>query len=436
MMIGIEEYQLRRTKLCQRLPEGSVALLAGARLQIRNGDAHYRFRQASDFYYLTGFEEPDAILILFAGATGESILFNNPRDPAIELWTGKRLGQEGACRDLGMQAAYPVEEFQDRLPDLLANKSGVYYALEQENPLQEPIFEALQSLKKRIRQGIKAPDTLSAIEPLLSEMRLIKSKAEIAVIRRAAEISVIAHRKAMRACPKLQHEYELEAELAYEFMRLGCRGLAYDTIVGAGAHACILHYTNNDGPFKPGEMVLVDAGGEYQNYASDITRTYPVNGRFSKPGRTIYELVLKAQKAGIACIKPGALWSSIQGTMVNVLTSGLCELGILSGKLEDLITAEAYKPFYKHNSGHWLGLDVHDVGRYKLDNEWRPLEPGMVLTVEPGLYISEGMTGVDPKWWNIGVRIEDDILVTETGHENLTKDLPVEVAEIEALMHG
>lgn len=435
-MISQQEYQTRRSRLAQQLPDGAIAVVAAAVEKNRNGDTHYRFRQDSDFYYLTGLNEPDALLLILAGDNGDSFLFNNPRNPDEEQWTGRRLGQEGACQVLGMKEAFPIGELDHRLWEFLADRSAVYYAIGHRPELDQRILSALNLLKGKIRRGIKAPDTLCDIAPLISEMRLIKSPMEISLMRRAATISTAAHRRAMQAVTALAFEYELEAELLHEFTRQGCRSVAYESIVGSGANACVLHYSANNQALKQGDLVLIDAGGEFENYAADITRTFPVSGRFSDDQRAIYELVLRAQMAGIACIRPGTLWPLIQETMVRVLTEGLCELGLLRGNVDDLIAAQAYRPFYMHNSGHWLGLDVHDCGRYKINNEWRPLEVGMVLTVEPGLYICANTPGVDERWWDIGVRIEDDILVTEDGHENLTGSLPVETADIEALIRG
>lgn len=435
-MISQEEYQARRKKLAQQLPEGSVAIIPAAHELLRNGDTHYRFRQDSDFYYLTGFNEPDALLVITGGKDSKSILFNRPRNPAEEQWTGKRLGQDGAESQLGIHAAFPVHTIKEKLPELLAGSSAVYYVLARNPSLEKQILQALKVVKAQVRRGVKAPDSLCDLEPVLSEMRLFKSEAELDLMRRAASISVDAHKRAMQACKNLDHEYQLEAELIHEFSRHGCRSVAYDPIVGGGENACILHYTDNDQPLHSGDLVLIDAGGEYGNYAADITRTFPVNGTFSPEQKIIYELVLKSQKAGIAAIKPGFPWNGVQQIIVRILTEGLCELGLLHGSVDELVAKEAYKPFYMHNSGHWLGLDVHDSGRYKVNNEWRPLEAGMVLTVEPGLYISAGTPGVDKRWWNIGVRIEDDVLVTKTGHEVLTAALPVDVDEIEALMRG
>ena len=433
-MITQQEYQERRKKLAQYLPEGSIAVISAAHEALRNGDAHYRFRQDSNFYYLTGFNEPDALLVLIAGTEEHSILFSRPRNPAEEQWTGKRLGQEGALADLGMQQAFPVSSIAEELPKLLGGKSAIYYAVARNPELEKIIMNALMAVKGQVRRGVKAPESLCDLEPILGEMRLFKSEAELDLMRQAARISVEAHMQAMRHCKWLEDEYQLEAELIYEFARQGCRSVAYDPIVGGGENACVLHYTDNNQPLNPGDLVLIDAGGEYENYAADITRTFPVNGTFSSEQKSIYELVLKSQKAGIAAVKPGAPWNAVQQTIVHILTTGLCELGILKGNVDELIAQEAYRPFYMHNSGHWLGLDVHDSGVYKINGEWRLLEPGMVLTVEPGLYISSHMPGVDKRWWGIGVRIEDDVVVTSNGHEVLTAALPVDVDEIEALM--
>lgn len=435
-MITQEEYQARRKKLASSLPKDSIALISAAPESIRNGDAHYRYRQDSHFHYLTGFDEPEALLIVTAGPNSQSILFNRPRDLLQEQWVGRRQGQEGAITELGMDSAFAITDLASELPKMLIGKSSLYYVLGHNLELETIIREALITLKNQIRKGVKGPEAFCDLEPILSEMRLFKSKAEIELMQRAADISVEAHARAMRLCSQLCYEYQLEAELIYEFARHGCRSVAYDPIVGSGENACILHYTQNNQPLKQGDLVLIDAGGEYEGYAADITRTFPVSGTYTQDQRSIYELVLKAQKAGIAAVKPGLAWNAVQQIIIEILTTGLCELGILKGEVDDLIAKEAYKPFYMHNSGHWLGLDVHDCGRYKINNAWRPLEPGMVLTVEPGLYISSEMEGVDKRWWGIGVRIEDDVLVTDTGHEVLTAALPVDIDAIEALMRG
>lgn len=435
-MITQAEYLARRIKLAEQLPADSIAVIAANQELLRNGDSHYRFRQDSDFFYLTGFNEPDALLVIVPGAEVQCILFNRARNPAEEQWTGARLGQEGAVSELGMDASMSVSTLVEELPKLFSGKSSIYYKLGRNAILEKQVIQSLNSIKAQIRRGVKAPDALCDLEPVLSEMRLFKSKAEQDMMRRAATISVNAHLRAMQVCKMMKHEYELEAELVHEFARHGCRSVAYDPIVGSGENACILHYTDNNKPLRHGDLVLIDAGGEYGNYAADITRTFPVSGTFTAEQKIIYELVLKSQKAGIAAVKPGLPWNGVQQVILRILTEGLCDIGILHGSVDELIAKEAYKPFYMHNSGHWLGLDVHDSGRYRINNEWRPLEAGMVLTVEPGLYISSGISGVDKRWWGIGVRIEDDVLVTPTGHEVLTGALPVDVDEIEALMRG
>jgi Xaa-Pro aminopeptidase len=304
------------------------------------------------------------------------------------------------------------------------------------SPWEKQMNDACQRLRGRARRGVHAPESLCDLGPILGEMRLLKSEAEIGLMQRAADISVAAHQRAMRVCHQVTHEYELEAELLHEFFRQGCRSVAYDSIVAGGHNACILHYTDNNQPLNPGELVLIDAGGEYENYAADITRTFPINGCFSTEQRLIYDLVLRAQKAGIACVRPGCVWDEVQRTIVRILTEGLVALGLLQGAVDELIERRAYQLFYRHNSGHWLGIDVHDAGSYQLHGKWRPLEPGMVLTVEPGLYINADLPNVDPRWWGIGVRIEDDVQVTHDGHINLTGALAVEIDDLEALVRG
>lgn len=435
-MITQQEYQMRRKALATRLPSDCVAVLPAAGELFRNGDAHYRFRQDSDFYYLTGFNEPDALLLVNAGTDGQSILFNRPRNPAEEQWVGKRLGQERACDVLRVDAAYSLASLDAKLPELLAGKQAIYFALGRYPVWEQRILAAWEIVKGQVRRGVIAPGAFCDLAPMLGEMRLIKSTAEIALMQRAAHISVTAHQHAMQACRKADYEYQLEAELLYEFSRQGCRSVAYDPIVAAGGNACVLHYTENNQPLQRGDLVLIDAAGEFENYAADITRTFPVNGHFSPEQRSIYELVLRAQKAGIACVKPGCFWDEIQRTIIQILTEGLVDLGLLHGSVDELIEGGAYKPFYMHNSGHWLGLDVHDSGLYKQHGAWRALEPGMVLTVEPGIYISPDIDGIDSRWWNIGVRIEDDILVTPDGHKNLSGDLVVEIDDLEAFIRG
>lgn len=435
-MISLSEYQNRRKHLAMQLPQGSIALIPAARECLRNGDAHYRFRQDSDFYYLTGFNEPDALLLITAGQQSESVLFNRERNFSEEQWTGKRLGQEGACEQLGVDVAYPLATLDTQLPQCFADKTAILYPVGRYPAWDKLIFDTWKIVKGKIRQGTNPPESFSDVGLILGEMRLFKSDAELQLMREASRVSVAAHQRAMRACLNATYEYELEAEILYELNRQGVRNVAYDSIVAGGSNACVLHYTDNNQALRPGDLVLIDAGGEVQNYAADITRTFPINGRFSPEQKLIYELVLASQKAGKNCIRPGCLWDDVQQAVVGVLTSGLKDLGLLHGSVDDLIATGAYKPFYMHRSGHWLGLDVHDVGRYKNDGQWRPLQQGMVLTVEPGLYIHESIQGIDSRWHGIGVRIEDDICVTLQGYENLTGALAVEVKDIEALVRG
>ena len=429
-------YKARRQQLAKNLPTNALAIIPAASEQLRNGDSHYRFRQDSDFYYLTGFDEPDAVLLITGGDRSESVLFNRPKSELEERWTGPRLGQENAPVQLGVDAAFPLAELETCLLEMLLDKRAVYYPMGRYPQHERMLRHAWTRVKSQARRGQHIPEVFADIMPILGELRVIKDDYEINCMREAARISVKAHEAVMRACQHAQHEYELEAEFLYALGREGCRELAYSSIVAGGARACTLHYTANNQALNPDELVLIDAGGEVGCYAADITRTYPAGGNFSTEQRLIYELVLRAQHAGIACVKPGAAWDSMQTAIVNELTSGLLELGILKGSVDELIELGAYKPFYMHSSGHWLGLDVHDTGAYLINNKARLLEPGMALTVEPGLYIPENYEGIDARWWGIGVRIEDDILVTQGGHDNLTGALATAPDALEDLVRG
>lgn len=425
-------FRQRRALLAKHLPQDTIAVLPAASEVCRNGDAHYPFRQDSDFYYLTGFNEPDALLLI--RAHGESILFTRPRHLKEEQWTGKRLGPDDAVTTLGLYAAYSLHDLEARLPELLANQQAIYYTLGQHPTWQSQLFSAWQKVQGQSRQGIVAPSAFCDLAPILGELRLKKDAHELQAMREAARISMEGHRCAMRARQTAQFEYQLEAAFRFATIQAGCRDVAYEPIVASGANACVLHYTANDKPLAPHDLVLIDAGAEYQGYAADITRVFPKQGVFTDEQRQIYQLVYAAQQAAIAEIRPGMLWDTMQNVIVRRLTEGLVDLGLLRGAVDDLIAEKAYLPFYMHQSGHWLGLDVHDRGAYKVKQQWRPLEPNMVLTVEPGLYISPGMPQVDPRWWGIGVRIEDDIAVTTHGYENLTADLLSELSDIEAFL--
>lgn len=429
------EFKRRRQQLISQLEDNSVLILAGNTLVTRNNDSHYRFRQDSDFYYLTGFEEPESVMVLLKdNAKSHYILFNRPSCYEQELWEGYRAGQHGACAEYGADESFPIQELEHRIKSLLINKSHIYYRIGNDPLIDKHLPSWLGEIKKAARKGLHAPETFHDIGPVLSEMRLFKSPAEIATLRRVCELSAHAHVQAMKQAPKVTHEYQLEATLTHAFINKGCRAAAYDPIVAAGANACILHYTSNNQIIPDDALILIDAGGELDNYAADITRTFPKSGRFTAPQKAIYQLVLKAQLAGLECIKPGTAWTTIQDTMVKVITEGLVSLGILQGDVAALIEQKAYQRFYMHGSGHWLGLDVHDAGSYKQQGQWRSLQPGMVLTVEPGIYIDARHQDVDSCWHGIGVRIEDDLLITDTGYENLTHAVPKTVEEIEALI--
>ena len=429
------EYARRRKALMAQMEPNSIAILPAAPVYIRNRDVEHVYRQDSDFQYLTGFPEPEAVLALIPGREhGEYVLFCRERNPERELWDGLRAGQEGAVSQYGADDAFPIGDIDDILPGLIEGRDRVYYAIGCNQEFDHRLMEWINLIRSKARQGAQPPNEFVALDHLLHDMRLYKSAAEAKVMREAAEISARAHVRAMQACRAGLYEYHLEAELDYEFRKGGAKMPAYGSIVAAGRNACILHYRENDAPLKDGDLVLIDAGCEIDCYASDITRTFPVSGTFSAEQKAIYELVLAAQEAAFKEIAPGKHWNEAHEATVRVITAGLLELGLLEGALDELIAAEAYKPFYMHRAGHWLGMDVHDVGDYKVGGEWRVLEAGMAMTVEPGIYIAVDNEQVAKKWRGIGVRIEDDVLVTRSGCEILTGGVPKSVAEIEALM--
>ncbi len=431
-----KEYSRRRKRLMDMMGDQSVAIIPTAPVSIRNRDVEFSFRPESDFYYLTGYSEPEAVAVLIPDRHhGEYVLFCRERDEKMEIWNGRRAGLEGACELYGANDAFPIEDMDDILPGLLEDRDRIYYTMGNNAPFDHRVLGWVNQVRKRIRTGVKSPDEFISLNHLLHEMRLFKSRDEVSLMRKAAKIAASAHKRAMRICKPGMMEYQIEAELLHEFMLNGARSPAYPSIVGGGANSCILHYTENADELKDGDILLIDAGAEYGNYASDISRTFPVNGTYSREQRQIYELVLDANLAAIAEVKPGKHWNDPHDIAVSVLTEGLLSLGILKGKLSALIKEQSYKKYFMHRTGHWLGMDVHDVGDYKLDGEWRNLEPGMVTTIEPGLYF-QPHKGLSSKWWNIGVRIEDDVLVTRDGNEVMTRDVPKAVDEIEALMAG
>lgn len=431
-MIKKDEYAKRRQTLMQTIGPEGIVILPAANEVIRNGDSTYPFRQNSDFYYLTGFNEPDAVLVLAPNRKGgEYLLFNRVRDRAMEIWNGPRAGLDGARQDYLADEAFPISQFELLLPELIIGRKVIHYPLGLNKNFDRILLKAVNKIRAKIRTGVQPPIAFADVGISLHEMRLFKSPAELATIQKAIDITQQGHVRAMQICQPGMMEYELEAALSYEFKRLGARRYAYDPIVGTGGNTCILHYVETNQQIADGDLVLIDAGAEYENYAADITRTFPANGRFSAEQRDIYELVLAAQLAAISSIKPGASWSKAQDIIVKIFTQGLIDLKILQGDVDTLIEQEAYFQFYMHRSGHWLGLDVHDVGRYKIDQQWRELMPGMVFTVEPGLYLSADIKGLDKRWHNIGVRIEDNVVVTESGYEVLSAKIPKTVAEME-----
>jgi Xaa-Pro aminopeptidase len=413
----------------------SIAILPAAPMYIRNRDVEHIYRQDSDFQYLSGFPEPEAVIALIPGREhGEYVLFCRERDPARELWDGLRAGQDGAISEYGADDAFPIGDIDDILPGLIEGRSRVYYAIGSNQEFDHRLMEWINTIRSKARQGAQPPNEFVALDHLLHDLRLYKSASEVKVMKHAADISARAHVRAMQASRVGLCEYHLEAELDYEFRKGGAKMPAYGSIVAAGKNACILHYRENDAVLKDGDLVLIDAGCEIDCYASDITRTFPVNGRFSAEQKAIYELVLAANEEAFKHIAPGKHWNEAHEATVKVITAGLVELGLLQGDVEELIATEAYKPFYMHRAGHWLGMDVHDVGDYKVGGEWRVLEPGMAMTVEPGIYIAADNQDVAKKWRGIGVRIEDDVVVTRGGCEILTGGVPKTVAQIEALM--
>jgi Xaa-Pro aminopeptidase len=430
-----KEFVARRTRLMQMMEPNSIAIIPAAHEILRNNDTHFPFRQDSDFYYLTGFNEPDAVAVLIPGrAHGAFVLFCRDRDPERELWDGYRAGPEGACSDYGADDAFPIDDLDEILPGLLEGRERVYYAMGRDSEFDRHVMEWVNAIRSKVRSGAIPPGEFLDLHHFLHELRLFKSAAEIQLMKQAAEISAKAHRRAMALCKPGMMEYQLEAELLHVFAKNGARFPAYSSIVGGGDNACILHYVENRDMLRDGDLVLIDAGCELDHYASDITRTFPVNGKFSPEQKALYELVLQAQQAAIDVIKPGSHWNEPHDATVKVITEGLVKLGLLKGKVSALIKEMAYRDFYMHRAGHWLGMDVHDVGDYKCGGEWRVLEAGMVLTVEPGIYVSPHNKKVDKKWRGIGIRIEDDVVVTKNGCEIITANAPKTVTEIEAWM--
>ncbi|MCR9094655.1 MAG: aminopeptidase P N-terminal domain-containing protein [bacterium] len=431
----------RRQQMLQAMGPDAVAIFVGGRLAVRSADTEYPFRQDSDFWYLTGFDHPDAIAVLSTREGPDFTLFVQPRDRDAEIWTGYRPGVDGAVADYDADEAHPIEAFHAKLPDLLRGAARIYHVLGRDAAIDARIVALQEEIRRQSRGGVLPANELIDPRLLVHEMRLVKSPAEIEIMQRAADISLEGHHRAARACFAGRHEYELEAELAYAFRARGGSGPAYGSIVGSGKNATILHYITNDQPLAAGEVVLIDAGVELEGYASDVTRCYPVDGRFEPAARALYELVLAAQLASFEVSRPGGTLPEVHMATVRVLTQGLVDLGFLSGDLDGLIEKEAYKPYYMHGTSHWLGLDVHDVGAYVVKNgdekpSPRPLAPGMAYTIEPGLYVSPDDPNAPDRFKGIGIRIEDNVVITEDGHLNLTRSIPKTADDIEAWIKG
>lgn len=431
------------TEFMRRMDPKSVAIIPAAREAVRSHDTNYRYRQNSDFFYLTGFEEPDAIAVIAPSQEKKFTLFVRPRDPERAIWDGYRAGVEGVVQDYSADEAFPIAEFDAKLPEILDGPASLYYAFGHANSeLDEKVIRQLTLMRETNRKPLEPPQTIVDPTSILHEMRVFKSEAEVEIMQRAADIAAAAHVEAMKAARAGMKEYEVEAMLEASFRRQGAAGSSYTSIVGSGANATVLHYITNQDTLRDGDLLLVDAGAEYQGYASDITRTFPINGKFSEAQRDIYDLVLKAQMSCIDMVRPGVRLEDLKTHSVEMLTEGMARLGLLKGDPAKLIEEKKYMQFYMHNLGHFLGIDVHDAGRYYFNGESRPAEPGMVMTIEPGLYISpdtknipEGFNqDVPKKYLGIGVRIEDDVLVTENGARVLTHKVPKDAGEIEALM--
>ncbi|EPX7408676.1 Xaa-Pro aminopeptidase [Cronobacter dublinensis] len=429
-----QEFLRRRQALLAKMAPASAALIFAAPQATRSADSEYPYRQSSDFWYFTGFNEPEAVLVLIKSdeTHSHSVIFNRLRDKTAEIWSGRRLGQDAAPAKLGVDRALAYNEIDEQLYQLLNGLDVVYHAQGEYAYADTIVFAALDKLRRGSRQNLSAPATLTDWRPWVHELRLFKSPEELAVMRRAGEISALAHTRAMQKCRPSMYEYELEGEILHEFTRHGARFPSYNTIVGGGENGCILHYTENESQLRDGDLVLIDAGCEYRGYAGDITRTFPVNGKFTPAQRAVYDIVLESLETALRLFRPGTSIQDVTGDVVRVMVKGLIGLGILQGDVEQLVADNAHRPYFMHGLSHWLGLDVHDVGFYGPDRS-RILAPGMVITVEPGLYIAPD-ADVPEAYRGIGIRIEDDIVITETGNENLTASVVKSADDIEALM--
>lgn len=435
MSVSKQEFARRRQRLAEQMESNSIVILPASREQVRSRDTHYTFRQDSDFHYMSGFPEPEAVLVLIPGREhGEYVLFCRDKDKEREIWDGYRAGPKGAVADYGADDAFPIDDIDEILPGLIEGRERVYYAMGRDAEFDKQVMSWINSIRSKVRSGAIPPGEFLDLDHFLHDMRLYKSAEEQRLMGRAAEISAEAHCKAMQVCEAGMYEYQLDATIQHHCAMKGGRSPAYTTIVGGGENACVLHYIDNNKKLKKGDLVLIDAGCEYEMYAADITRTFPVSGKFSNDQKALYELVLAAQYAALEKVVPGNHWDEPHEASVRTITQGLIELGLLQGDLEENIEQGHYKAFYMHRIGHWLGIDVHDVGDYKVDGQWRILEPGMVMTVEPGIYVAADNLNVEPRWRGIGIRIEDDVLITKEGYKVLTEHAPKSVKDIESLM--
>ncbi len=435
--LSMSDFKNHRERFFSQMSDNSLALFSAASEVTRSNDTEFNFCQNKSFYYLTGFNEPDALLVLLKRDNKtQAILFSLPKDKDQEVWHGRRVGQEKACQEYGFDQCFTLDEQNDLISQYLNGLTQVYFAFD-DKLLTQKVFDLLAQVRSAVRQGVKAPSQLVDASPLINEQRLIKSANEIELMRQANYISILAHKRAMQQTQVGLFEYQIENEILHEFTRHGARYPAYATIVAGGDNANILHYTNNDDRLNDNDLLLIDAGGELSGYAADITRTFPINGKFTEPQKILYQLVLDAKSQVIAAIKPGTSFITLNAIANECLTKGLVELGILSGNIAELVEEKVCKRYFIHGLGHWLGLDVHDVGDYHMNEsrqQCREFTPGMVLTIEPGLYMPLDDNTIDAKWRGIGIRIEDNIVVTQQGCENLTQDCPETIADIEALM--
>lgn len=437
-MLDMNEYRKRRRNLMNQIGDKSVAIIPSSHEIIRSRDTHFPFRQDSDFSYLTGFPEPDALAVLVPNREqGEYILFCRDKDRTREIWDGFRQGPEGAQQVFLADDAFPIDDIDDILPGLIEGRERIYYGIGKHADFDQKLTQWLNHIKSQARTGASPPGEIVDPDHLLSEMRLIKTADEVKIMRKAGKISAEAHCQAMKISKPDMYEYELQAEIEFHFAKNGAPAPAYSSIVGSGANACVLHYIENNSRMRDGDLVLIDAGCEYMGYAADITRTFPVNGKFTGEQKAVYDIVLESQLAAIDACQTGRRYNEPHEITVRVITQGLKDIGLLKGDIDNLIETKAYAEFYMHRAGHWMGMDVHDVGDYKVDganSDWREFEPGMVTTIEPGIYIHADNEKVGQRWRGIGIRIEDDVLIRKNGHEVLTVGVPKDTLEIEYLM--